>query len=209
MTVIELPDIRRRVGLILLLTLVPLVLVSVLVFVIISQVRERIDQATGGMSIHVPTPGSSAVDSTEDEQEKDDEAPPLPTIADYLATPQDIAERVRRSVTDPPVIRSLAIERASVEVYPADGQRYTISPNGKALRRGGARTVPESTFDLSPIDLSILPGLLDSVKQTHGVSPSRAVLEAQTGTPRWQMFVRKDGKGHTLRFEIDGTPVED
>jgi len=210
MTVIELPDMRRRVGLILLLTLLPLILVSVLVFVIISEVRDRIDQATGSVSVHVPGPGSSAFGPTADDDDDDDDNDvPLPTISDYLANPHDITERVRRGVVDPPVVRSLSVERSSVEVYPADGQRYSITFKGQALRRGGARPVPEPTFDLNLIDLSVLPGILDAVKQTHGASPSKALLEAEGGTPQWKIHTRKDGKALTLRFEIDGTPVED
>ncbi len=209
MTVIELPDPRRRVALIGVVIVVPLLVVGVIVTVVIQQVRQTVDAATRGVQITVPSvAGVRGAHSDGDGDDDDDDEAPLPVVADYLAAPQDIPERVRRGVVDPPVVRTVSIQRSTVEVYPADGQRYSISSNGRALRRGGAIAVPTHTFDLGAVDFSVVPGVLAKASEGAGRAPSKITLAAEDGTPQWLVQVRKDGKSRTLRYALDGTPVD-
>lgn len=202
MPVIVLPNIRRRIILIVVLTLLPLLLISTIVFFVIRHVRNTVEEAFGGARA-----GASFVNLGGGASEDDE--PTLPVVSDYLANPTDIPQRVRQGVANPPEVRRVQITRQTVEVYPASGERYSIHANGKALRRGGAVSVPAQTFDLATIDFTILPVILDKASKRSGGAASIAVLEADQGTPRWKISPQMGGADKVMVFAISGEYVED
>jgi len=198
--VIEIPNVRRRVILILALTLLPIVIISVVVFVVTQQVRSTLDGVLGDRAnsgfISLGGGGGGGGD--------DDDDAPLPKVDNYFATPGDISERVRRGVADPPEIRQLIVTRQMLEVYPASGQRYTIHHDGNALRRGGAVPVPTHVFNLTSVDFDVLPDIVAKAAKASGRQPTRVVLEAEEGTPQWKVQMGRD----KLVFSLEGEPVE-
>lgn len=107
--------------------------------------------------------------------------------------------------------RMLTISTRSAElITEQDGiaRRYTTADNGSVLRRGGAYLVAAEPFDLSTLDLGLVPRLVAEAMERSGSDISRFVIgRDEEGLLLWRAVPQ--GEAMDVYFRADGTYVPD
>jgi len=124
--------------------------------------------------------------------------PAFEPVADYLAAPETVPERVGVISTE---LLSLQITRGGVEFFDASGQRHSLSPNGEHLERGGTTTATRS-FALAEVDFASLPAVLAQATSDGGGNPNSATAEVVDGTLSWRIAVWADGGAQQLVYPM-------
>lgn len=107
--------------------------------------------------------------------------------------------------------RKLTISSGSAELITQQegiARRYTVSPNGSVLRRGGAYLVAAEPFDLQALDLGLVPRLVAEARERSGSAITRLVVgRDEQGLLLWRAIPQ--GEAMDVYFTADGEVVPD
>lgn len=105
----------------------------------------------------------------------------------------------------------LTLSPRSVElVLQRDGiaRRYTVSPKGTVMRRGGAGLVDAEPFDLRELDLELVPRLVADARERTGVDIAQVVVgRDEEALLLWRLVPA--GEASDVYYLADGSFVPD
>ena len=129
-------------------------------------------------------------------------------VRDYREQPQTVPERVLAIEGAEDGVRGVTITRGNIEVYDAGGQRYSISPKGSHLRRGGGSPPASPPFSIEEVDFAALPAILDAAKErSGGAKVTQITLESIDGGPKWRLAVWSEAGVVSQIYTLDGELV--
>jgi hypothetical protein len=125
----------------------------------------------------------------------------VPEVDDYLAQPEAVPERVRLLSEQ---VRQINLTPSRLEVYDAEGRRYTLSNSGEFLRHPDGDETPAESFAIDKVDFGKLPGILTAASERGDGRPTKASVEVEGDTPIWRISVLDEHGTRELVYSLDG-----
>ncbi|MEM1350570.1 MAG: hypothetical protein AAGI01_18560 [Myxococcota bacterium] len=133
--------------------------------------------------------------------------PPLPE--NFFEEPGRIAGLLREDFGQAAIHR-VDITKASIEIHAQRGSiyaKYTLSPKGDFLQRGGHMEPPEGMVALAGVDFSLVRPIVADATERAGTPPTLVVMSTDSGSYEW-LASSGETDGERYVYRTDGSFLE-